>query len=115
MTFGTICTKRMETEMAKAQPAKTRKKSSAEERVHMTVSEARDDFAETISRVAYKGERIVIDRHGKDVAAVVPVEDLRLLEAIEDRIDLSEAREALAATKSEGTVSWKSLKADLNL
>lgn len=101
--------------MAKAQATKNRKKSRAEEHIRMAVSEARDDFAETINRVAYRGERILIDRHGKDVAAVVPVEDLRLLEAMEDRMDLSEAREVLAEAKSEGTTSWKALKAELSL
>lgn len=101
--------------MTKAQAAKNRKKSKTEEHVRMAVSEAREDFSETINRVAYGGERIVIGRRGKDVAAVVPVADLRLLEAMEDQMDLSEAREVLANAKSEGTISWKALKAELDL
>jgi prevent-host-death family protein len=103
------------TDMTKAQAAKNRKKSKTEEHVRMAVSEAREDFSETINRVAYGGERIVIGRRGKDVAAVVPVADLRLLEAMEDQMDLSEAREVLANAKSEGTISWKALKAELDL
>ena len=50
---------------------------------HSTLSTRR------ILRVAYKGERIVLERHGKDVAALVSVEDLELLEELEDRTDLA--------------------------
>ena len=41
-------------------------------------------------------------RRGKDIAAVVPIEDLHLLEELEDRIDLADARAALAETKKKG-------------
>ena len=36
-----------------------------------------------------------MERHGKAVAALVSVEDLSLLEDLEDRADLAEARRAL--------------------
>jgi hypothetical protein len=36
----------------------------------------------------------------------VPVEDLKLLEALEDKIDLDEARQALSEAKRKGTKSW---------
>jgi hypothetical protein len=45
----------------------------------------------------------------------VPVEDVKLLEALEDRIDLEEAREALSETRRKGTVSWGKLKKELEL
>ncbi|HBH81703.1 MAG TPA: prevent-host-death family protein, partial [Nitrospira sp.] len=48
-------------------------------------------------------------------AAVVPIEDVQLLEEIEDRLDLDEARAALASVKREGTVTWKKIKRDLGL
>jgi prevent-host-death family protein len=64
----------------------------------ITASEARDEFAEVINRVAYGGERVVIRRREKELAAVIPLEDLRLLERLieqeEDRIDAEEARKA---------------------
>ena len=47
------------------------------------------DLGTTFSAMAY------VDRHGKPVAAIVPVEDLDLLERIEDRYDLEAARAAL--------------------
>ena len=48
----------------------------------LTASKARQEFADLLNRVAYKGERILIERNGKDVAALVPVEDLTLLEEL---------------------------------
>jgi prevent-host-death family protein len=79
----------------------------------MPASKARDEFAETLNRVAYRGERVVLRRHGKDVAAIVPVEDLQLLEDIEDRMDLEAARKALKEPGS--SIPWKKIKAKLGL
>lgn len=83
--------------------------------VRKPVSEARYDLAETLNRVRYKGERIVLHRRGKDVAALVPVEDLELLEELEDRIDLESAREALKEAEKEGTIPWSEVKKKLGL
>lgn len=57
--------------------------------------EARERFADLVNRSAYRGERITLTRHGKGVAAVVPIEDLQLLDQIEDLRDIEEARKAL--------------------
>lgn len=78
-------------------------------------SVARDSLSDTLNRVSYSKERIVIRRHGKDVAALVPMEDLRLLDEIEDRMDLEEARTALAEAEEKGTIPWEKVKKDLGL
>ncbi len=44
------------------------------------VTQARDELAELINRVAYGHERIILTRHGKLVAGLVPAEDLAWLE-----------------------------------
>jgi prevent-host-death family protein len=44
------------------------------------VTQARADLAELVSRVGYSGERILLTRHGKALAALVPVSDLEALE-----------------------------------
>lgn len=62
----------------------------------VAVREARIHLAEILNRVAYRGERIVLHRRGKDAAALVPVEDLQLLEDLKDRIDAHEAKRVLA-------------------
>lgn len=72
----------------------------------------RSAFADTINRVAYQGERIALERHGKTVAALVSVDDLELLEALENRVDLAAAKKAL---KEPGRRSWQKVKADLGL
>jgi prevent-host-death family protein len=79
------------------------------------ISEARESFSDTISRVAYGRERVVLTRHGRRVAAVVPVEDLELLEALEDARDLEEVRAALADPANRTRVGWDELKASLKL
>ena len=44
----------------------------------LSVAEAKAKLSEILNRVRERGERYVIQRHGKPVAAVVPVEDLPL-------------------------------------
>lgn len=78
----------------------------------ITAVDARQQFADIINRSTYAKERIVITRRGKDLAAVVPIEDLKFLEEIEDRIDLEAARKAL---KESGSVPWEKVKAELGL
>ena len=66
----------------------------------LNVVELRSSLAEVLNRAEYRGERIVIHRRDKDAAAIISMEDLRLLERLvreeEDRID---AAAALAARK----------------
>ncbi len=80
---------------------KTKKKS-------VSATAARQSFAESLNRAAYGGERVVIRRHGKEIAAVIPIEDLRLIEDVEDKED---ARRARLARKEKGTVAWEVVKA----
>jgi prevent-host-death family protein len=80
----------------------------------LSVAEARGTLAETLNRVTYRGERVVIQKRGKPVAALVPVEDLRLLEQLEDQLDLEAARQALAEAKGR-RIPWPTLKRQLGL
>jgi prevent-host-death family protein len=81
----------------------------------LAASKAREVFAETINRVAYAKERVLVERRGKAVVAVVPMEDFELLQALEDRIDLNDARAALAEAKKKGTKSLTALTKELGL
>jgi prevent-host-death family protein len=78
------------------------------------ISEARESFSTTINRVAFGHERVILTRHGKRVAAVVPVEDLELLEALEDARDLDDIRAALADPANATPIDWGELKAQLD-
>lgn len=78
-------------------------------------SDARNDFATTLNRVAYGKSRLVLYRRGKDLAAIVPMEDLELLQKLEDRLDLDAARAALKEADRKGTILWEKIKKDLGL
>jgi prevent-host-death family protein len=78
-------------------------------------SEARQHFPEIINEAAYAKRRTIVTRRGKKVAAIVPIEDLEALEAIENRIDLEDAKEALEDIRRNGAISWEALKTELGL
>ncbi len=82
---------------------------------HVSVSEARHDFAEIVNRAAYGGERVRVVRRGQAVAAIIPIEDLELLERLEDELDLEAAREALADPANAVPIPWEQVKAELGL
>jgi prevent-host-death family protein len=75
----------------------------------INISEAREELPEVINRVAYGKERVIVERRGKDLAAVLPMEDLRMPERLEqeerDRRDLAAARLASKDAKRKGTKS----------
>jgi len=76
-------------------------------------SKARERLADILNEVAGRGDRVILHRHGKDVAAVISVDDLALLESLEDRYDVEAARAALE--ESSERVSWTELKKKLGL
>lgn len=48
------------------------------------VTQARAELADLINRVVYGGERVVVTRHGKPLAALVSAADLERLEAMNE-------------------------------
>ena len=70
----------------------------------MTVADAKNHFSDVLRRAEYGGERVIVERHGKPVAAIVSTDDLRQLEAAENAVDLSDAQAALAEAKERGTI-----------
>lgn len=79
----------------------------------ISTAEARNDFAEVINRASFGKERFVLTRRGKNLAAIIPFEDLELLEELEDRMDVEAARVAL--TESDERVSYQDLRRELGL
>ena len=49
------------------------------------VAEAKRRFSELMSRVEYRGERFIIQRHGRTMAALVPADDLDLRRRLQPR------------------------------
>ena len=72
---------------------------------------------ETLDRVVRNRERVVVRRQGKEIAALVPMEDLAALEKMEDRLDAKDFRAAKKQWVRQGkkTVPWDKLKAELGL
>jgi len=79
----------------------------------VTASKARASFADTINRVVYNGERIVLHRRGKDLIALVPLTDLAALERLEDQLDLEAAKRALA--ESDERIPYEQIRRELGL
>lgn len=71
------------------------------------------EVPELVNEVAFGHRRVVLHRHGKDIVAMIPVEDLELLEELEDRMDVAAAKRALA--RKAGSVPWTKAKAELGL
>lgn len=48
----------------------------------VSISEAKSHLSEMVGRLMYAGDHIVVERHGKAVAAMLPIEDYREFERL---------------------------------
>ena len=78
---------------------------------NVPISEAREHLADLGNRVALRGERVIVERRGKGLFALVSVEDVELLERLEDQIDL----DAIRAAKDAPSRPWAQVKKALGL
>jgi prevent-host-death family protein len=85
----------------------------------VTASKAREAFSDTLNRVAYGKDHVVLHRRGKDLVALIPAEELRVVEkvldAVEARLDLEDAEAALADPRNKKTIPWEEIKRSLGL
>lgn len=79
----------------------------------MTAAETRDNFADVLNRVSFGQERILVTRHGKELAAVISVDDLEQLEVLEEMVDRELLRRAREENTCEGTIPLDQFKAEL--
>ncbi len=77
----------------------------------ISTADARKDFANIVNKVAYGKESIVLTRRGQEIAALVSIEELELLQQIEDYIDIEDAKKALEGQENNIPASevWKQL------
>lgn len=80
----------------------------------VSTDEARESLDVLADRVGETGERIVLTRNGKPVAALVHVDDAIYMQALEDRDDNAAADEALAEMERNGAVPWEDIEARLD-
>lgn len=81
----------------------------------LSASEVRERFADIYNQVAFTGERILVERHKKAGVAIVPAEDLELLERLTDHIDVKDALAALKEAEEAGTVTLEDFRKELGI
>jgi prevent-host-death family protein len=68
----------------------------------INVVEARKSFSELLARVAFGGSRIIVERRGKPMAALISIEDLQRLETLERECGAARERGLAALEKARG-------------
>jgi len=81
--------------------------------VKIPFTKARSGLSGLITKVIMERERVIINRYGHEKVALVPIEDLELLERLEDEADVAAAETSLA--ESGERVPWEQVKKDLGL
>ena len=81
------------------------------------VTKARKTLSDVVSHVAFGGDRVVLSRNGRDLAAIIPMDVYRRIEAEEDRLDLADLRRAKreAEERGEKPIPYEEVRAALGL
>jgi prevent-host-death family protein len=77
----------------------------------ITTADARKKFSNLINRVAFGNEAFVLTRRGEPIAALVSMQELKLLQELEDRIDIEDAFKA--RNEPGDPIPWEELKKEL--
>lgn len=81
----------------------------------VSASEARAHLADLLDRVSQGGDRVVIERRGKVLGAVVSRQDLEVLEQVRELEDEEDRAAVARARKERGSIAWTLIKRDLGL
>ena len=81
----------------------------------ITTAEARKNMAELLNRAAYGKERFVVTRHGKGLVAIVPLEEVTLLDKLRALLSKKDFEAAIAEMDDVGTKSWTEVRRDLGV
>lgn len=72
-----------------------------------------DESIQAVIGIALDGERFILQREGKPIAALVSIEDLEILQDLEDLEDEYDLKAAEEATGEPETVSWEEVRVKL--
>lgn len=77
----------------------------------ISTADARKNFADIVNKVAYGNDPVILTRRGENIAALVSMEELELLQQIEDVIDIEDAKKALSEPGDNipANAFWKKL------
>jgi prevent-host-death family protein len=81
----------------------------------ITTAEARKHMAELLNRAAYGKERFVVTRHGKELVAIVPLEDITLLDRLRALLLKKDFEAAITEIEESGTKSWDEVRRELDV
>jgi prevent-host-death family protein len=73
--------------------------------ITISAADLKERPAEVLGRVQYGRERVAVTRYGKEAVAVVPIEDARLLERLEDLIDPEDVLMAIEEAERRGAIA----------
>lgn len=79
---------------------------------NVSVAQARKDLADLVSLVSYGKERIVVEKHGKPVCVIIPIEALKALEDWERMEDKADVK-AIEERRGESSRPWEAVKPSL--
>ena len=79
----------------------------------ITTANARKKFSNIINRVAYSDESFVLTRRGEPIAAIVSMKELKVLQELENQMDIEDAWKA--KNEPGEPVAWEDLKKELEL
>jgi prevent-host-death family protein len=79
----------------------------------ITTADARKKFSNIINRVAFGDESFVLTRRGEPMAALVSMKELKLLQEIENQIDIDDAWKA--KNEPGEPIPWEELKKELEI
>ena len=75
--------------------------------------DARKKFSNIINQVAFGNDSFVLTRRGEPIAALVSMKELKLLQGLEDQIDIEDAWKA--KNEPGEPIPWEELKKELEL
>lgn len=81
----------------------------------ITTAEARKHLAELLNRAAYAKERFVVTRHGKELVAIVPLEEVTLLDRLRSLLSKKDFEAEIQEMEDSGTWSWDEVRRELDL
>jgi len=59
--------------------------------IKVTTAEARKNFADIVNNVAYGKDTVILTRRGKEIVALISIEELKLLQQLEEEQDIADA------------------------
>lgn len=72
----------------------------------MKVEDIQKNLPTVLTKIEKNGDRVIIQRNGKNIAAIISFPDYEAVERIENIVDLQEADSALMEAEREGVIDF---------